>query len=134
MSESLIQENEEFIGDTALEGIARSSSFVCNGRVIGKPFNLQQLVDKYSKDAIPDTLGIYHLFYHDQLVYIGMSKSIRKRLMQHLGDNDMPFNNVLWFCSDQLKENATIADVLEVEYRMIKYFKPVLNGTGANCR
>jgi len=130
----MIETPEEFIFDSVLEGIGRSSPFICNGKVIGKPFNLDQLVNKYGKEAIPDELGIYHLFYHDQLVYIGMSKSIRKRLMQHLGDDDMPFNNVLWFCAHRWRENATIADVLKVEYRLIKYFKPVLNGTGANCR
>lgn len=130
----IIETPEEFIFDSVLEGIGRSSPFICNGKVIGKPFNLDQLVNKYGKEAIPDKLGIYHLFYHDQLVYIGMSKSIRKRLMQHLGDDDMPFNNVLWFCAEHWRQNATIADVLKVEYRLIKYFKPVLNGTGANCR
>jgi excinuclease UvrABC nuclease subunit len=129
--------NVEYIGKEYLKGIRKSAPFVVDGDVIGVPFNLQQVIDRYGKEIIPDELGIYHLFYEDQLVYIGMSKSIRGRLRQHLKDKDMPFNNVLWFCSSNWKEGApalTIEQTLEVEYQMIKHFKPVLNSMHANCR
>ncbi len=125
---------ENFIGDNLLYEIDRSAPFLVDGITIGKPFNLKQIIDRYGKNIIPNELGIYHLFYNDQLVYIGMSKKIRGRLLQHLKDNDMPFNNVLWFCAEQLIDDATIEDILRIEYKMIKKFKPVLNSKGANCR
>ena len=125
----------DFIGQKYLKGIELSSPFVVDGQVIGYPFNLEQVVNRFGKEIIPDELGIYQLFYNDQLVYVGMSKSIRGRLRQHLKDEDMPFNNVLWFCSSIFKDGgASIKETLELEYRMIKRFKPVLNSMHANCR
>ena len=119
-----------FIGEDLLEGISKAAPFVVDGETIGVPFNLQQVVDAYGKEMIPDQLGIYHLFFEDQLVYVGMSKSIRGRLRMHLKDKDMPFNNVLWFCSGDL----TIKQTLTIEYKMIKKFKPVLNSMHCNCK
>jgi excinuclease UvrABC nuclease subunit len=126
--------NGNFVGAEYLQGIDKGAEFVVDGVVIGLPFNLAQVVDRFGKEIIPNSLGIYHLFYHDQLVYIGMSKSIRGRLLQHLKDKDMPFNNCLWFVAHCWKEDATIEEVLGIEYRMIKKFKPVLNSMYANCR
>jgi hypothetical protein len=40
------------------------------------------------------------------------------------------FDNVLWFCC----EDKTIEQVLNIEYNMIKKFKPSLNLTHANAR
>ena len=126
---------EDYIGQELLKGIKKSAPFVVEGVTIGVPFNLEQVINRFGKELIPNELGIYHLFYEDQLVYIGMSKSIRGRLRQHLKDKDMPFNNVLWFCSSLLiNKEATIEDTLRIEYKMIKKFKPVLNSKGANCR
>jgi hypothetical protein len=127
--------NESFIGLDLFKAVKKSSvPFIVDGVEIGLPFCLSDLVKVYGKKSIPDCLGIYHLFYNEQLVYVGMSKNIRGRLMCHLKDNDMPFNNVLWFCADQIDEGLTIQDILELEYKMIKKFKPVLNGLHANCR
>lgn len=126
---------ENYIGKEFLECIDKSDKpFVLDGVEIGMPFNLQMLVNQYGKKAIPNCLGIYHLFYNDQLVYIGMSKNLRGRLLGHLKDKDMPFNNVLWFCAHLWKEDATVADVLRIEHNMIKRYKPALNCTHANCR
>lgn len=126
---------EGFVGGDLLDRIQGSPNiFMVDGVEIGRPFNLAQLVGMYGKDIIPNCLGIYHLFYHDQLVYVGMSKSIRGRLLCHLKDKDMPFNNVLWFCAEMMGENVTIADVLRIEYNAIKRYKPVLNQMHANCR
>ncbi len=129
---------QRFIGEGLLKGrVNTCKPFIVNGHEIGTPFNLKDLIKTFGKNIIPDELGVYHLFYHDQLVYIGMSKSIRKRLIQHLRDEDMPFHNVLWFCASNWNEDgskATIKDVLKFEYRLIKTFKPVLNSAIANCR
>jgi predicted GIY-YIG superfamily endonuclease len=104
--------------------------YMYNGEIIGHPFNLSQTIDTLGKDIIPNVLGIYHLFYKDMLVYIGMSKNLRGRLMQHLKDEGKVFQNVLWFSC----EDKTIEQVLNIEYNMIKTFKPSLNLTHANAR
>lgn len=128
-------DNSGFIGgEFLIKSIGTSSPFIVDGVVIGLPFNLQNLVYNFGKEIIPNCLGIYHLFYEDQLVYIGMSKNIRGRLIQHLKDKDMPFNNCLWFCAGNYKKDATIGEILRIEYEMIKKFKPVLNSLHANCR
>jgi len=125
---------KNFIGEEYLIGIEMSNPFIVDGVVIGKPFNLQMVIDRFGKQIIPNCLGIYHLFYNDQLVYVGMSKKIKGRLLQHLKDKDMPFNNCLWFCAHMWKKNATVKDILRIEYLMIKKYKPVLNSLYANCR
>ncbi len=128
---------ENYIGNDLLKKHdieTAENPFCYDGLVIGLPFNLKQLVERMGKEHIPKKLGIYHLFYNDQLVYIGMSKNLRGRLTCHLKDKDMPFNNVLWFTANNYKEDATISDILKIEYNMIKLFKPVLNSLHANCR
>ena len=141
LSEELSSQNNantlvsgSFIGQQYLNGIEMSNDFIVDGVIIGKPFNLLMVINRFGKEIIPNCLGIYHLFYKDQLVYVGMSKNIRGRLLQHLKDKDMPFNNCLWFCAENICESANIEDVLRLEYKMIKKFKPVLNSTHANCR
>jgi excinuclease UvrABC nuclease subunit len=125
----------EFIGFKDFPNIkTRKIPFISDNQIIGMPFNLESLILNYGKQLIPSNLGIYHLFYEDQLIYIGMSKNIRGRLLQHLKDKDMPFNYCLWFVAERWKENATISDVLKIEYKMIKKYKPILNSIHANCR
>ena len=63
-----------------------------------------------------------------------MSKNLNGRLLCHLKDKDMEFNNVLWFCASEWKKDATISEVLKIEHKMIKKYKPVLNSVYANCR
>ena len=124
-----------FVGDTYMKHVRRAENpFIVDGKVIGLPFNLSDVVQQFGKDFIPDELGIYHLFYNDQLVYIGMSKRIRGRLLCHLKDNDMVFNNCLWWVASLCDKEHTIQTILEVEYKMIKKFKPVLNSMHTNCR
>lgn len=126
---------KNFIGEDILKDIPTSNSpFIVDGNIIGIPFSLSHLVNKYGKEVIPNCLGIYHLFYYDQLVYVGMSKNLRGRLLGHLKDSDMVFHNVLWFCANMWKDNTTIEDVLKIEYKMIKKYKPVLNSVHTNCR
>ena len=113
-----------FIGEEHLEGITRSANpFTFKGQVIGLPFHLEELINKYDKYVIPKSRGIYHLFYRDRLVYVGMSKNLRNRLLNHLGNVNMPFDCVLWFCM----KNRTIENILRIETNMIKLFQPPLN-------
>ena len=127
--------NDTYIGETLMRGISKAETpFIVDGVVIGYPFNLRQTINQFGKEIIPNCLGIYHLFYNDRLVYIGMSKNIRGRLLYHLKDNNMPFNNVLWFCASHYKENCTIENILQIECNMIKRFTPSLNTVHASCR
>lgn len=120
-----------FVGQESLNGISYSECpFVHNNELIGYPFNLKEAVSVYGRDVVPDKPGIYHLFYNELLVYVGMSKSLRDRLMCHLKDDDMPFNNVLWFCDERfVKEDGSpnVQKLMEIEYKIIKMYKPSLN-------
>lgn len=106
------------------------SPYIYNGEMIGHPFNLEDALSFFGRDVIPAEKGIYHLFYRDMLVYVGMSKSLQGRLIQHLKDEDKVFDNVLWFSLPE----KTIEEILNIEYNMIKKFKPSLNLTHANAR
>src|SRR5690606_3034578 len=76
-----------------------SNPFKFKGDVIGWPFSLGDLINADLKRIIPEEVGIYHLFKDDILVYIGMSKNIKKRILGHFRQKEMDFDNVLWFCS-----------------------------------
>jgi hypothetical protein len=104
--------------------------YIYNGEMIGHPFNLKDSISLFGKAVIPETQGIYHLFYRDMLVYVGMSRSLRGRLIQHLKDEGKVFDNILWF---ELPDKTT-EQILNIEYNMIKKFKPSLNLTHANAR
>ena len=113
--------------DFYLSQVRTGDYYMHEGEKIGKPLNLSDAVNVFGKKIIPDALGIYHLFLNNQLVYIGMSKNLRDRLLQHLRNEEMNFDNCLWFCAHHWNENATIEDVLNIERNMIKKFKPLLN-------
>lgn len=118
----------DFVGGEYLTEIETAPEpYYHRGDLIGLPFNLKQMVSKYGKEIIPAELGLYHLFYNEMLVYIGISKNIRGRLLQHMKNPDMTFNNVLWFCGKDWKPDATMKDMIEIEYRMIKEMQPPLN-------
>jgi hypothetical protein len=123
-----------YIGHDLIDGRIETSPhpFIVDGVTIGLPFNLAQLINLYGKEIIPNKLGIYHLFYNEKLVYIGMSRKIRGRLLSHLKDKKMPFNNVLWFCASMAGPEYTIEKIMQIEYNMIKRFKPSLNIIGAS--
>lgn len=124
--ESGLSLDDEYIGSSIMKGIKHASNpFVYNGEVIGLPFNLQQTIDKFGKEIIPSKMGLYHLFLDDRLVYIGMSKNLKGRLLYHLKDQDMVFDNVLWFVSDEI--GLDLEETLTKEKWMIKYHKPPLN-------
>lgn len=130
--EMIRQQEHDFIGS---ELIAQnrirlaSSPFVCKGVTIGLPFNLEDLINCDLKRVIPEKVGIYHLFKDDILVYIGMSKNIRKRILGHYTQKEMDFDNVLWFCANTTDGlvNKTVAEIFKIERNMIKFHKPFYN-------
>lgn len=98
-------------------------SFIYKNMHIGHPFCLVTAVKVFGKEIIPDTLGIYHLFYKGNLVYIGMSQNLRGRLLYHLKDPCKIFDGVLIFEA----KHKTLKDILNIEANMIKEFSPSLN-------
>jgi len=97
--------------------------FVANGIEIGCPFDLTTAVRTFGREVIPDTQGIYHLFYKGRLVYVGMSKNLRGRLLYHLKDPEKVFDAVLWFNM----EDYSIEEILNYERKMITHHVPPLN-------
>ena len=97
--------------------------FIANGKEIGRPFDLRVAVQTFGREIIPDVQGIYHLFYKGRIVYIGMSKNLRGRLLYHLKDPEKVFDAVLWFNL----EDYSIEQVLNFERKMIIYHVPPLN-------
>jgi hypothetical protein len=97
--------------------------FTFKGREIGRPFDLRMAVQLFGTDVIPEGQGIYHLFYEGRIVYIGMSKKLRGRLLYHLKDVEKVFDAVLWY---EL-ENYSIEQILSYERKMIQYHTPPLN-------
>lgn len=98
--------------------------FEHNGTKIGRPFCLKTIIELYGKESINDDLGWYHLFYQGRLVYIGMSRNLRGRLLYHLKNKDMIFDAILIFYSNG---TLNVEQVLMIETKLIKHFKPSLN-------
>ena len=97
--------------------------FMCKGIEIGRPFDLRIAVQLFGTDVIPECQGIYHLFYKGRIVYLGMSKKLRGRLLYHLKDVKKVFDAVLWY----KLENYSIEKILNYERKMIQYYLPPLN-------
>lgn len=117
-----------FIGDSIFEYLRikqENDVFTYKGVDIARPFKLQDIYTNDIEFMIPKELGIYHLFKNNELVYIGMSKNIRKRLRQHFRDDNKDFDSVLYFIARIFDKN--INDITKIEKNMIKYHKPKLN-------
>jgi excinuclease UvrABC nuclease subunit len=108
--------------DEALVTISKTP-FYYNNLFIGYPFSLRELYNNTGKMFIPKKCGIYHLFKGDKLVYIGMSKNICNRLLNHLRDENKDFDYCLWFVT----KDKTVNQIFEIEKRMITYWKPKYN-------
>jgi len=96
-----------------------------HGKVIGHPLSLADLIKNDLKRVIPNKEGVYYLFNKGELVYIGISNNIRKRLFQHYKEKLKDFDNVLWFCSDRFKNDRN--KLIKLEKNLIKYYKPIYN-------
>jgi excinuclease UvrABC nuclease subunit len=103
----------------------RKNPFIHNNLIIGYPFSIEQLYNNTGKILMPKEQGIYHLFKDDELVYIGMSKNICNRLLDHLRDEKKEFNYGLWFVLKDKSMNA----IYQIEKNLIKYWKPKYNQT-----
>lgn len=99
--------------------------FIHNGVVVGRPYCLASVLGTLGVEMLPAKVGIYHLFFEGRLVYVGMSKNLRKRLVYHFKDKDMIFDGVLHFVMEE--PEYTLEDVLRLESKMIKVHKPPFN-------
>jgi excinuclease UvrABC nuclease subunit len=73
--------------------------------------------------------GIYFLFDKGvNLIYIGMTKNIRRRIYQHLYslNKKFPDNFIKYFCFVELSEDNFVFSK-ELEDKMIKFYKPLFN-------
>lgn len=98
--------------------------FIYKDMNLGHPFCLETTVRLFGKEILPNTLGIYHLFYKGNLVYIGMSQNLRGRLLYHLRDPHKIFDGILIF---KAGDDFTLEDILTIEANMIKEYTPSLN-------
>jgi len=115
--------NPEEVAQEVIKVPHYKEQFVVNGVEIGRPFDLTTAVRTFGKDVIPDVQGIYHLFYKGRIVYVGMSKNLRGRLLYHIKDPDKVFDAVLWFDM----QDYSIEQVLNYERKMIMHHVPPLN-------
>ena len=78
---------------------------------------------------IPDACGVYYLLGHDgEIVYIGKSNNIKKRIMQHFGDQTNKAERLQHMVADihyELTGSEIVALLKESEE--IKYHKPRVN-------
>jgi excinuclease UvrABC nuclease subunit len=96
--------------------------------IIGNPFNLMDYIREFTEYNIPAELGLYHLFYDDELVYVGKSVNIQNRLKRHLKDATKEFNNVLWFLASGLSDDRNnIEHISQWEKRLIQELNPPYN-------
>lgn len=117
----------DFIGKDWLDyyKIRHSKPFYNGSLKVGYPVNVEDIINRDLKRVIPASLGIYHLFKDGELVYIGMSKCIKKRISEHYNSNDIDFNEALWFCAEIANKN--IKDIFRIERLMIIKYKPKFN-------
>lgn len=94
-----------------------------NREIVGYPYCIKTAVRLFGKEFISEHQGIYQLYYEHSIVYIGMSKNLRKRILYHINDKDKIFDAVLLFPMP----DDTLEDILEIEAGMIKHYTPSLN-------
>ena len=65
--------------------------------------------------------GVYFLIYRNEIVYVGKSNKVHRRIQQHVKNNIIVFDR--WYCMKY--DDMFIAGQRENEY--IKLFKPKYN-------
>jgi len=94
-----------------------------DGEIIGYPYCIETAVQIFGKEVISERHGIYQLFYKESMVYVGMSKNLRKRILYHIQDKDKIFDAAMIF---PLPEYS-LKEILDIEACMIKHYTPSLN-------
>jgi hypothetical protein len=127
------EEEFESLFKNRKERIRKGKDFIIKIKLsnfIITPLNLRDIMSAYGEWGVSDEMGIYWLFNEDKLIYIGMSKNIRRRLKQHIKEGEKVFDCVCWFKASDTWDNPTVKKVLNLEDRMIKKYRPSLNILG----
>jgi predicted GIY-YIG superfamily endonuclease len=102
-----------------------------DGEPMCQPFALSGLLYYFDKEIIPDCMGVYWLVKNDRIVYIGMARNLRKRLLYHYKNKHketaIAFDSVSWFPSWMHAEEETVEQTLKLEKVMIQHHIPALN-------
>lgn len=102
----------------------RSKPYTHNGNTIGHP--VRACYRSYY--LAPATRGMYHLFDKDNLLYIGITDNLQRRLREHYNNDNLDFQYFLTFdCS-----NMSRSDLEKQESIMIQTLNPPLNGHAHN--
>lgn len=99
-----------------------SFDFLVAGISFGRAANIADLLGIFGKYGISESSGIYILFDSGNLQYIGMSKNLRRRLLEHHSDPSKTFD---YFIAKPF--NDSISNILKLEQLMIGEFMPPLN-------
>jgi excinuclease UvrABC nuclease subunit len=94
-----------------------------DGEIVGYPYCIETAVRIFGKEVITEHQGIYQLFYKHSIVYVGMSKNLRKRILYHIQDQDKIFDAVLIYPMP----DTPLKIILDIEAEMIKKYTPSLN-------
>ena len=71
--------------------------------------------------------GVYTLFNNEEIVYIGYSRNVYVRILEHIVDSKKIFNRIMSFSSSHLsEEDALIMEMLLIckyspEYNIVKF-------------
>lgn len=73
--------------------------------------------------------GLYFLYNNDELVYIGQSKSVYTRVLEHIVDNKKTFNDVTALYHEDVT-NSEIMEIALIYLKKPKYNKLVIQDIG----
>lgn len=80
------------------------------------------------KIEIPIYRGIYFLYRNDEIVYIGKSKDISRRIHEHLVRKEKEFDSYKFF-----KVGGTV-NLDEIETHFIRKYRPIYNVNLIGCK
>lgn len=129
-----IDVDKTYITELAQPVFHYKENFVLFGHDHGKIVLIDSVID-WRYDLIASERGIYYLFKDGEIVYIGVSKDIRKRIKDHVR-NETNFDGI---CPVYLSD-LSMTDIKIAERYLIKKLNPKYNrqynpkGIGLFCR
>ena len=68
--------------------------------------------------VIPDTPGVYALYYYGKRRYVGKSKNLRRRLKQHHREN-VAFTEFTWYETTPSDMNNLESDLIDRDFEQL---------------